>query len=147
MQIDLTRSARDVLTSDFGPLRYIAQNEQDGYLARSVRGSNSTEKLVLTFDGLLARTPFSASMRAALKLLETHYGSPVDTEFTVEIINPNGQPEVRITLLQCRRRVTFRKRVKRKSPPTFNPKTLSFHRKRWSRRARWNSCRSALRPI
>jgi len=51
---------------------------------------------------LLSRTPFSTSMRTALKLLETHYRSPVDTEFAVEIIDPDGQPDVRITLLQCR---------------------------------------------
>ena len=97
-----TVSARDVLNSEFEPLRYIAQNEQDGYLAPIRSRLDSTEKLVFTFDGLLSRTPFSASMRAALKLLETHYGSPVDTEFTVEVVDPDGQPEVRITLLQCR---------------------------------------------
>jgi hypothetical protein len=41
-------------------------------------------------------------MRAALTLLETHYGSPVDTEFALEILNPDEQPDVQITLLQCR---------------------------------------------
>jgi hypothetical protein len=76
--------------------------EQDGYLAPILSRLHSTEKLVLTFDGLLSRTPFSKSMRTALALLETHYGSPVDTEFTVEILNPDEQPDVRITLLQCR---------------------------------------------
>ncbi len=36
-------------------------------------------------------------------MLETHYDSPVDTEFTIEILNPEEQrPQVRITLLQCR---------------------------------------------
>jgi hypothetical protein len=41
-------------------------------------------------------------MRTVLKLLETHYKSPVDTEFALEIINPDDHPQVEITLLQCR---------------------------------------------
>lgn len=98
----VTIPVRDALHPDYDPLRYIAQVEQDGYLAPIRSRIDSTEKLVITFDGLLSRTPFSKSMRAALTLLETHYGSPVDTEFTVEIVNPDEQPDVRITILQCR---------------------------------------------
>jgi hypothetical protein len=62
----------------------------------------SPEKMVVTFDGLLSRVPFAACMRTALKLLETYYKSPVDTEFALEIINPDDHPQVQITLLQCR---------------------------------------------
>lgn len=98
----VTVPVSEALDPDFGPLRYIAQVEQDGYLAPIRSRLDSTSKLVLTFDGLLSRTPFSKSMRAALTLLETHYGSPVDTEFTVEVLNPDEQPDVQITLLQCR---------------------------------------------
>ncbi|MBN8582103.1 MAG: hypothetical protein J0L96_15660 [Anaerolineae bacterium] len=98
----VTIPVSEAINADYGPLRYIAQVEQDGYLAPILSRLHSTEKLVLTFDGLLSRTPFSKSMRTALALLETHYGSPVDTEFTVEILNPDEQPDVRITLLQCR---------------------------------------------
>lgn len=98
----VTIPVREALDSDYDPLRYIAQVEQDGFLTPIRSRLDSTEKLVLTFDGLLSRTPFSKSMRAALTLLETHYGSPVDTEFTVEIVNPDEQPDVRITILQCR---------------------------------------------
>ncbi|HNO92944.1 MAG TPA: PEP/pyruvate-binding domain-containing protein, partial [Anaerolineales bacterium] len=98
----VTIPVRDALHTDYDPLRYIAQVEQDGYLAPIRSRLDSTDKLVITFDGLLSRTPFSKSMRAALTLLETHYGSPVDTEFTVEIVNPDSQPDVRITILQCR---------------------------------------------
>jgi len=61
------------------------------------------EKMVITFDGLLSRTPFAKTIRDALKLLEKHYDSPVDTEFTVQILNPEDQsPDICITLLQCR---------------------------------------------
>jgi hypothetical protein len=42
-------------------------------------------------------------MRSILQLLEKHYHSPVDTEFTIQILNPlRSQPEVCISLLQCR---------------------------------------------
>jgi len=99
----VTIRAQDVLNADFDPLRYIAQVEQDGYLAPIRSRLDADGELVITFDGLLSRTPFSESMRTALKLLETHYRSPVDTEFTVEILNPDeAQPDVRITILQCR---------------------------------------------
>jgi hypothetical protein len=85
-------------------MRYIAQVEQDGYLSSMFTSIGvAPEKMVVTFDGLLARTPFAARMRDALHLLETHYDSPVDMEFTAEVLNADSQhPNVRITLLQCR---------------------------------------------
>lgn len=97
-----TISARQILNPDYAPLRYIAQVEEEGSLIPIRSRLAPPEKMLITFDGLLARTPFAASMRAALTLLEANYGSPVDTEFTVKIINPDDQPEVQITLLQCR---------------------------------------------
>ena len=97
-----TISARQILNPDYEPLRYIAQVEEEGSLIPIRSRLAPPEKMLITFDGLLARTPFAASMRAALTLLEANYGSPVDTEFTVKIINPDDQPEVQITLLQCR---------------------------------------------
>jgi hypothetical protein len=42
-------------------------------------------------------------MREMLQTLEKQYHSPVDTEFTIRIIDPQAlQPEVEICLLQCR---------------------------------------------
>jgi hypothetical protein len=79
--------------------------DQGGYLAsmRSLVFDMSADQLVLTFDGLLRRTPLPRLMRRMLRLLETHYHSPVDTEFTVRIGNPSAlQPEVEICILQCR---------------------------------------------
>ncbi|NOH01123.1 MAG: hypothetical protein HND47_03680 [Chloroflexi bacterium] len=98
----VTVPVRGILDADYAPLRYIAQVEDEGSLTPIRSRLAPLEKMVITFDGLLARTPFTASMRAALSLLETHYGSPVDTEFTVRITNPDDQPDVEITLLQCR---------------------------------------------
>ena len=61
------------------------------------------DQLVLTFDELLRRTPFATRLRKMLQLLEESYHSPVDTEFTARIMDPQAlQPEVEITLLQCR---------------------------------------------
>ena len=98
-----TLPVKDVITRRYAPLRYIAQVDDGGYL-RNIRSSMvDLENLVLTFDGLLNRTPFAKCIRDALKLLEKHYKSPVDTEFTVEILDPHSQvPKVSISLLQCR---------------------------------------------
>ncbi|GAB4504209.1 MAG: hypothetical protein Fur0043_12020 [Anaerolineales bacterium] len=93
----------DALNTRYPPLRYIAQVEQDGYLATLHTSMVDPRKLVITFNELLTRTPFAARMRTALSLLEQHYDSPVDTEFTVQVLDPHLQhPDVRITLLQCR---------------------------------------------
>jgi hypothetical protein len=54
---------------------------------------------VLTFDDLLARTPFAQTMAKMLKSLEAIYRYPVDIEFTV---NFDAQGKTRINLLQCR---------------------------------------------
>lgn len=85
--------------------RYIAQVYQGGYLSPLRMALSGVEKsnLVLTFDELLKRTSLAKCFTRMLKILEEKYQSPVDTEFTLEIINPNStQPEVQISLLQCR---------------------------------------------
>lgn len=98
-----TIPASEVLNPRYPPLRYIVQVDQDGYLGIMRSNMVKPENLVITFEGLLARTPFPERMREALELLETHYDSPVDTEFTVEVLDPNTlKPDVLITLLQCR---------------------------------------------
>ena len=97
-----TVSVRELLDADYPPLRFIAQVDEDGDLMPIRSRLASPEKMIVTFDGLLSRVPFAASMRIALNLLETYYKSPVDTEFALEIINPDDHPEVQITLLQCR---------------------------------------------
>ncbi len=94
---------KEVLSARYPVMRYVAQIDQDGYLTAPRTNLMDVNKLVVTFDELLRRTPFARRMREALNLLEKHYNSPVDTEFTVEVLNPGEiRPEVRITLLQCR---------------------------------------------
>ena len=70
----------DVLNANYGPLRYIAQVEEDGVISslrtRYVRGENT--QLVITFEDLLLRTPFAERIRNILLILEQHYRAPVD---------------------------------------------------------------------
>ncbi len=98
-----TLPVRDVIESRYPGLRYIAQEDQGDYLAAISSSVVDSANIVVTFDGLLRRTPFAGHMRTMLNLLEKHYRSPVDTEFTVDVVDPQAlQPEVKITILQCR---------------------------------------------
>ncbi len=94
---------REVLSPRYQPLRYVAQVDQGGYLTAMRTNLVEVEQMVITFDELLRRSPFAQHMSTALKLLEEHYRSPVDTEFTLQVIDPHAaQPQVRISILQCR---------------------------------------------
>jgi len=93
----------DVLDLRYPPLRYIVEIDKDGYLGPLRSNQADPRLLVVTFTELLKRTPFAAHMRTALRLLEEHYRSPVDTEFTLQVLEPgSASPGVRISLLQCR---------------------------------------------
>ncbi len=94
----------DVLRSDYQPLRYIAQTDEDGYF-ETIRSTiiGDPKKLVLTFDVLLQRTPFAEWMKSILKALEQAYRNPVDVEFTLRVDeDAKGRPHLCITILQCR---------------------------------------------
>jgi hypothetical protein len=98
-----TLQVRDVIEPRYPGLRYIAQEDQGDYLAAISSSVVDPANIVVTFDGLLQRTSFAGHLRTMLGLLEKHYRSPVDTEFTVEVVDPRAlQPEVKITILQCR---------------------------------------------
>ena len=99
-----TMPVEEVLTSDYPPLRYLAQEEDDGYF-QSIRSAviRDPRNLVLTYDELLQRTPFAERMRTILHSLEMAYHSPVDLEFTLRVeTDATGKPDLTITLLQCR---------------------------------------------
>ncbi len=99
-----TLPIHQVLAADYPPLRYIAQVDEDGYY-ESLRSTliSDPQKLVLTFDVLLERTPFAERMKTILKSLEEAYHSPVDVEFTASVgDDPTGTPRLCITILQCR---------------------------------------------
>jgi hypothetical protein len=100
----VTLPVHEVLNADYPPLRYLAQVEEDGYF-QTLQSTiiEDTNKLVLTFDVLLQRTTFAARMRTILKALEQAYHSPVDVEFTACVTeDPQGKPQLNITILQCR---------------------------------------------
>jgi hypothetical protein len=99
-----TLPVQEVYSSRYAPLRYIVQQDQDGYFS-PLRTSIVDDKrdLVLTFDELLRRTPLAERMREVLKVLERAYRSPVDLEFTAQLTHlDSGKPEICLTLLQCR---------------------------------------------
>jgi hypothetical protein len=100
-----TMPIKDVLNTQYPVLRYLAQVDQGGYLApiRMMRRQGNMDNLVLTFDELFRRTPIAKHLTNILQILEKNYHSPVDTEFTIHIPNPNSpHPDVKISLLQCR---------------------------------------------
>ena len=100
-----TLPVSSVLDPHYPVLRYLVQVDQGGYMVplRSTLLHVSTDHLVVTFDELLRRTDFAERMRRILKILEKHYHAPVDTEFTIEISDPESlRPNVEISLLQCR---------------------------------------------
>ncbi|MCX6034072.1 MAG: hypothetical protein NTV38_03725, partial [Chloroflexi bacterium] len=98
-----TLPVREVLNPQYPALRNIAQVDESGFVENIRTSLVNPENIVVTFDGLLRRTPFAGRMKTILTILEKQYDSPVDTEFTVEIMDPQAaHSEVRITLLQCR---------------------------------------------
>ena len=120
-----------ILEAKYPPLRYAAQIEQDGYLANILSSTNEFKKMVITFDGLLARTSFAKNIREALQLLETHYDAPVDTEFTVEIIETDSQkPDIKITLLQCRPQSHIQNMDEVQLPASLNDEDIIFSTQR-----------------
>ncbi len=122
---------REAASPQYPPIRYIMEVEQDGYLSPMLTTQANPEKLFVTFDGLLTRTPFASRMRAALHLLEKHYGSPVDVEFTVQIVNPESRnPDVRITLLQCRPQSRMQDIVEASIPQDIKPQNVIFSTQR-----------------
>ena len=118
----------DVLSPRYTALRYIAQVYRDDYLAplRTTLLDGDVHELVITFDELLRRTPLARRMRDMLNLLEEHYHSPVDTEFTLQVIEPfSPTPEVDICLLQCRPQ-SHLKEGKARIPSSINPADVIF---------------------
>jgi hypothetical protein len=100
-----TLPIHEVLNEHYPPLRYVAQVDEDGYFVtlRSNIFDGSPNRLVLTYDELLRRTSFAERMREVLRVLERHYRTPVDMEFTLQLEQlDKGKPKVELTILQCR---------------------------------------------
>jgi hypothetical protein len=126
-----TLPVREVLSSQYPYLRFITQVEEGGYLSKLQTSMVDVDRLVVTFDDMLRRTPFAGRVRSLLATLEKHYGSPVDTEFTAEILNPSDlHPDVRITLLQCRPQSHLADAIEVSLPPRIPPSRIVFSTRR-----------------
>ncbi|MFN2174436.1 MAG: PEP/pyruvate-binding domain-containing protein [Anaerolineales bacterium] len=126
--------------------RYIAQVDQDGYLAplRITMPDELEKKLVITFDGLFRRTDLAILFTRILQTLEKHYCSPVDTEFTVHIEDPaSARPEVRIALLQCRP-LSYLQEINARIPANLKEKHIIFRTKRMAPQGRVSAIRYIL---
>jgi hypothetical protein len=100
-----TLPVHDVLASNYPPLRLIAQLEQEGYFItpRMQVQKQDLPALAITYQELLQRTRFASLLSRMLRLLENHYHSAVDMEFTVQISDISSiEPRTKISLLQCR---------------------------------------------
>jgi hypothetical protein len=99
-----TLPINQVLNRDFPDLRYIASLDKGDYLERilSVGALDADDRFVLTFDALVRDHKFVTLMRTALARLEEGYKTPVDMEFTVEILPGRPYPDFKLHLLQCR---------------------------------------------
>jgi Pyruvate phosphate dikinase, AMP/ATP-binding domain len=122
-----TLPVRDVLHPNYPVLRFIAQVDRDGYLVtpRSRVMEDEVSSLVITFDELLRRTPFAATLSKMLRLLEEHYHNAVDMEFTVRVPDPYVlPPQVQITLLQCRPQSILKEAQAGKIPDHMNKEDI-----------------------
>ncbi len=99
-----TLPINQVLNRDFPDLRYIASLDKGEYLERilSVGALDTNDRFVLTFEALVRDRKFVTLMRTALTRLEEGYKTPVDMEFTVEILPGRPYPDFKLHLLQCR---------------------------------------------
>lgn len=99
-----TLPVREVLKPDYPDLRYIASLDRGDYLQEIMAAGmvHPTDRLVLTFDPLTKDQKFVKLLRTALQRLEHTYKTPVDVEFTIEIIENYPYPDYKLHILQCR---------------------------------------------
>ena len=100
----VTLPIEDVLQHDYPFLRHIASIDRGEYL-QSILSQGSLkpdDRLVLTFNELTKDSKFVKLMRTSLMRLEKTYGTPVDVEFTVEIVPNYPYPDYILHILQCR---------------------------------------------
>ncbi|MDT8304569.1 MAG: PEP/pyruvate-binding domain-containing protein [Anaerolineae bacterium] len=99
-----TLPVREVLDMNYPFLRQIAMVSRGDYLQELVSTGTLDEgdSLVITLDPLTRERKFVKLMRTALLRLERAYGTPVDLEFTVEIVPDYPYPDYKLHILQCR---------------------------------------------
>lgn len=141
-----TLPVKDVLNSHYPALRYLVQIDQGGFLVplRSNILEGSPSQLVLNFDELLRRTGLAGQLSSMLKTLEKNYNSPVDTEFTVQVVDPGSlNPKVQISLLQCRPQ-SHLKESEARLPKNLNEEDIIFSSRRMAPQGRVTEIRHVV---
>jgi len=92
-------------------------------LAPKGRGGNARQYWLMTFDKLLADTPFVQNMQTILQKLQENYNYPIDIEFTV---NFTRDGRLMINLLQCRPLQTKGHQVKVQMPRDIKQDKILF---------------------
>lgn len=97
---------------------------KDAELTRRARELGKNEEYwLLTFEKLLADTPFTRIMQKLLKTLESRYEYPVDIEFTA---NFTQDQELAVNLLQCRPLQTKGRQARVQIPTNIDPQKILF---------------------
>ncbi|MFT7584433.1 MAG: hypothetical protein ACI9EW_000850 [Cellvibrionaceae bacterium] len=99
-----TLPIEEVLTRRYSHVGLLAEIDRGDYLQPilSKASVRPGDDLILTFKHLLADSTFPSMMKTALKSIESVYGLPVDTEFSIEIVRDGNDKDYRLNLLQCR---------------------------------------------
>lgn len=124
-----TLPIHDVLEPGYAPLRYLVEIEQEGYFTtlRSRASEADIRRLAVTFTDFLRRTEFASMLTKILRLLEKHYHSAVDVEFTAHIVDPHAlKPRVQFTLLQCRPQSRLQETRVVRLPPELSQDEIVF---------------------
>ncbi|MFK7804007.1 MAG: PEP/pyruvate-binding domain-containing protein [Anaerolineae bacterium] len=94
----------EVLTRRYPHAGLFAEIDKGDYLQPilSKASIRPGDELILTFKKLLTDSVFPEMMKTALKSIESVYGLPVDTEFSIEVVRDGAAKDYRLNLLQCR---------------------------------------------
>ncbi len=94
----------EVLTRKFPHVGLVAEIDKGDYLQPILSRASVKpgDDLVITFKKLLTESSFPELMKTALQSIESTYGLPVDTEFSIQVARKDGKTDFNLNLLQCR---------------------------------------------
>jgi hypothetical protein len=124
-----TLPVHEVLDASYPFLRQIAMVNRGDYLEEltSLGSVEDGGSLVITLDSLTRDRKFVKLMRTALMRLERAYQTPVDVEFTVEILPNYPYPDYKLHILQCRPLSQRDEGGPVTIPPDLAPDSVLFH--------------------
>ncbi len=117
-----------LLQHDQPEVRWVASLDQgDTIMPLMTMGPElAANRLVMTFDNLLQRTPFVKLLKDILAVLTQHYQGLVDMEFAIDIEPGTRQPALAFHLLQCRPQTDLRNGGMRPLPSLISPADRLF---------------------